>query len=398
MPDSLRRSVLVAIILLLTSVGFLASCSQKTETTPTPAAIVPPVSETHGAVHGREAVVGVVLSLTGSAAIYGEPQRKGIGLALDQLNDGAPGHPHLILDIRDDAGDAQKAKAAYEELVAREGLLAIVGPTLSSSAVVADPVAQSAGVPVLAVSNTAAGVVEIGDYIYRNSLSEAQVIPQTIAAAKAKLGLTRVAIIYGADETFTVSGYNSFKSALTANGIEVTTEQSYAPGTTDFSDQLRNIASTHPDAIVASALAKDAATIMQQARQLGVTAQFIGGNGFNSRAVLLAAGDAAEGLIVGAAWNISASSAVNQKFVADYRAKYNEDPDQFAAQAYAGMYILTDSIAKIGLEGGRADLRDSLKTSSLETVLGPFRFLPTRDAQHEAVVQVVRGGKFAVLE
>lgn len=339
-----------------------------------------------------------MLSMTGNNSAYGEAQRKGIGLALDELNNGPARHAHLIVDIRDDAGDPQKAKATFEKFVARPDLLAIIGPTLSSSAVVADPLAQAAGIPVLAVSNTATGVVDIGDYIYRDSLSEAQVIPQTIAAAKAKMGLTRVAIIYGDKDAFTVSGYNAFKSALAANGIAITTEQTFDAGQTDFSEQLRAIGATHPDAIIASALGKEATLIMQQARLLGLVAPFIGGNSFNSASVVAAAGTSAEGLMVGAAWNINSSNSASQRFVADFRAKYNSHPDQFAAQAYAGMYILENAIAKIGADGGRADLRDALKSVSIDTVLGPFKFLPTRDAQHQAVVQVVRNGKLVVLE
>ncbi|MBM3934129.1 MAG: ABC transporter substrate-binding protein [SAR202 cluster bacterium] len=377
-------------LLIATALALLvAGCSGDNSPSPTPAPTVD-----HSLLHGREAVVGVVLSLTGSNAIYGEPQRKGIALAMDEINQGLAGYPHFILDIRDDEGDPQKAKAIYEEMVARERLLAIVGPTLSASAVVADPVAQAAGVPVLAVSNTATGVVEIGDYVFRNSLSEAQVIPQTVAVAKSKLGLQRVAIIYGDGETFTLSGYHAFKDALAANGISIAAEQSYAPGRTDFADLLREIGASHPDAIVASSLARDASVILQQARALGITAPFIGGNGFNSPSVLSAAGEAADGLMVGAAWNVEAPSDLSRKFVEAYRTRYGQDPDQFAAQAYAGLYILGKAISRIGPEEGRSELRETLQGVSLETVLGDFRFAPSRDAQHPAVVQIVRGGRF----
>jgi branched-chain amino acid transport system substrate-binding protein len=137
---------------------------------------------------------------------------------------------------------------------------------------------------------------------------------------------------------------------------------------------------------------------MIQARQLELTQTIIGGNGFNSPAVLANAGPAAEGLVVGAAWNISSTLPENQTFVANFNAKYGEAPDQFAVQAYSGVYILAEAIKQAATTTDRAALRGALAAiKDLPTPLGSFSFTEGRDADHAPVVQLVKDGKFTVL-
>ena len=97
-----------------------------------------------------------------------------------------------------------------------------------------DPIAQEAGVPVLGISNTAAGITEIGDYIFRDSLTESAVIPQTIAAAKDALGLEKVVVMYSNDDAFTESGYQAFAAALDDEGVEIADTLTFSKADTDF--------------------------------------------------------------------------------------------------------------------------------------------------------------------
>ncbi len=348
----------------------------------------------------KEVKVGVVLSLTGDAQVYGTTQRNGIQLAVDEINSGnfIPGI-RLVPVIEDDASKKDQGITAFEKLIRTDNVIGIIGPTLSNTAVSTNQSAQAAGVPVLGVSNTAGGIVEIGNFIFRDSLSEAQVIPNTVRVAKEKRNLRRVAIIYGNDDAFTKAGYEVFKQALRDNGIQVTTEQTYAKGDTDFSAQLTEIKGTNPDAIVASSLANEGTQILVQARQLGINAPVIGGNGFNSPAVIQNGGAAAEGLIVGAAWNPNNDTPENRKFIEAYRARFGgAQPDQFAAQAYAGVYIMAEAMKAAGPNVDRRSLRDALAgLKGVPTVLGPFGFKDNRDADHPPVVQVVQGAKFDVL-
>jgi len=343
--------------------------------------------------------VGIVFSMTGGAASYGASQKEGAQLAVAQINAAAGSGMQIEAVFEDDASVPQQGTNVYNKLINGDKVAAIIGPTLSNTAKITNPIAQQIGVPVLGVSNTAGGITEIGDFIFRNSLTEAVVIPNTIKTANQKLGLKKVAALYGNDDAFTKSGYDAFKKALQAESIQILSEQTFAKGDRDFSPQLTQIKAKNPDAIICSALVEEASGIVNQARQLGIpkTVRIIGGNGFNSPALMKNAGEAAEGVIVGAAWNVSSTAPLNLKFVDDYTKKYNRSPDQFAAQAFAGVHIVYEAAKAAGTSDNRKAIRDSLvRIKDIDTVLGKFSFTDGRDAYHSPVVQEVKGGKFAV--
>ncbi len=340
--------------------------------------------------------MGFVFSMTGGAAAYGATQKEGAELAVEQINAAAGGGLKIAPIFEDDASVPQQGTNVYNKLINGDKVAVIIGPTLSNTAKITNPIAQQIGVTVLGVSNTAGGITEIGDYIFRNSLTEAVVIPNTIKVAKAKLGLKKVVLFYGNDDAFTKSGADVFRKVLQAEGIQILSEQTFAKGDRDFSPQLTQIKAQSPDAIVCSALVEEASGIVNQARQLGIpkTVRIIGGNGFNSPALIKNAGEASEGVVVGAAWNISSTNPLNVKFVDDYTKKYNRPPDQFAAQAFAGVYIAYQA-AKAA--DNRKAIRDAMvKIRGLDTLLGKFSFTEGRDADHTPVVQEVKGGKFVV--
>ncbi len=344
---------------------------------------------------------GFVFSMTGGAAVYGTAQKEGASLAIDQINAAAGGRGLQIVPIfEDDASVPQQGTNVFNKLINGDKVSLIVGPTLSNTAKTTDVIAQKAGVPVLAISNTVAGITEIGDYIFRDSLTENVVIPHTVKIAKEKLGLKKVSIIYGNDDAMTKATYEVFKKNLQSSGIQILGEQTFAKGDRDFSPQLTQIKAQNPDAIICAALAEEASGIVSQARQLGIpmTVRVLGGNGLNSPGLIKNAGTAAEGVIVGAAWNVSSTAPLNVKFVNDYTKKFNHAPDQFAAQAFAGVHIVYQAAKVSGGGADRKALRDALaKTKNVDTVLGKFSFTPGRDADHTVIVQEIKGGKFVVL-
>src|SRR6185312_14152020 len=221
----------------------------------------------------------------------------------------------------------------------------------------------------------------IGDFIFRDSLSEEQVVPTTVKVAIDKLGVKSAAIIWGNDNAFTKSGYQVMKDALTKDGVKIVTEETFAQGDVDFSAQLTKIKGLNPDAIFASALLPEATHIVDTARnklQIPDSVHIIGGNGFNSPALIKNVGKAAEGVVVGAAWNIASPNDKSQAFVKAYRAKYNSDPDQFAAQAHAGLAIMADAIKRAGANPTGDAIRQALTQTHLATVLGDFSFPAAR--------------------
>jgi branched-chain amino acid transport system substrate-binding protein len=390
----MRRLPIIFVALLAL---VISACSTSTGSSPSSAASASASAGGGGGGGGAiSAKVGAVLSLTKGAAVYGKTQQNGLALGVNDVNNA--GKVNITLAIEDDGSDPQGGITAFNKLINQDKVVAIIGPTLSNTATSSDPIAQKAGIPVLAISNTASGITEIGDFIFRDSLTEGQVIPQTIKAAKDKYSLANVGVMYGQDDAFTKSGYDVFKQALADNGINVTDTETFAKGDKNFNAQLTKIIGGNPDAIVVSALADEGTAILTQARQLGFDGPIIGGNGFNSPAVIQNAGDAAEGLVVGAAWNQASDVPENKTFIDEYQAQYGSAPDQFAAQAYAGIQILAAAIEKAGSADPTA-IRDALASiKDLSTPLGSFSFTDARDADAPAAIQVVENGKFEVLK
>ena len=346
---------------------------------------------------GGGAVIGAALSLTGPAASYGAQQRAGIQAALDEVNQG--GGAKLSVLIEDDASTKEQGITVFQKFINRDKVSAIIGPTLSNTASAADPLAQQAKVPVLGISNTAAtGITDIGNYIWRDSLTEAQVIPGAFKKAQEKLQFKSAGVLYGNDDVFTKAGYDVMQKALADQGVKVVGTQTFAKPDRDYNAQLTALIAAKPDVLVVSALADNAASIVAQARQRGWTGPVLGGNGFNSPAFIKNAGAAAEGVMVGTSWNSLSQDPANQKFLAAMK-KAGVNPDQFSAQAYTGVIILAEAIRQSGGKTGREDIEAGLgKLKDLETPLGKFSFTPGRDAQHEPSVQQVKDGKFQIVQ
>lgn len=345
--------------------------------------------------------IGAVFGLSEAVAVYGVSQQNAVQLAVDEINASQYLGEATTLNIifEDSAGKPDQAIAAMTKLVDEDQVVAVLGPTLSSEAFAADPVAQEGGTVVLGVSNTATGITDMGDFVFRDSLPEAAVIPGTIAQATEALGLTTAGVLYGNDDDFTVSGYNVFKEALDANGVAITREETFAKGDQDFNAQLTNLIDTQPDALVVSALAAEATQIIIQARALGYTGPIIGGNGFNSPAVLNDSGADSEGLIVGGAWNYGNPnpSESSVAFVTNFEAQYETSPDQFAAQAYTGAWLLATAI-RCADSVDRVAVRDALAAiTEFDSPLGVFSFDEDRNPVHDPIAQIVSEGRFVPL-
>lgn len=342
-----------------------------------------------------EVPIAATFGLTGAAAQYGQGQKNALELAVKNLNEA--GGVTYDLTVEDSQTDPQQAIQLFQGFI-NDGASIIVGPTLSNTAKQTDPVAQENQTPVMGVSNTASGITEIGDYVFRVSLTEEAVIPQTVEAAKESLGLEKVVVMYSNDDAFTESGYQAFAAALEENNVEVIETLTFSKSDTDFRALLDQVKGTDADAIVVSGLIEAAVPLVTQARDIGIDLPIIGGNGFNSPALIESAGEAAEGVIVGAAWNSASENSQNTKFLEDYTAAYEGQPDQFAAQSYAGMQVI-DHAVRAGCSGEREDIKKNLgNVEDVPTVLGEVTLNENRDAEHEALVQVVENGEFTILD
>jgi branched-chain amino acid transport system substrate-binding protein len=361
-------------------------------------------------VGAAEIKIGVAAALTGNAAQYGVPIRKGFELAVREINgSGGVDGTGLELVIEDEQGKKEEAINSFRKLIFQDKVLMLFGPTLSNSAQASDPVAQAARTVVFGTSNTADGITSIGDYVFRNSVTERDILPVTLKIAAQKTGLKKVAVLYGNDDIFTKSGYDNFKKALQDLKIPVTATETFAKGDVGFKPQLTNIKATNPDAIVLSALAAEGAPIMVQARQLGIELPFIGGNGMNSPRIFELAKNSSDNLWVGSPWSVESPTPENKRFIAAYQKIYQEMPDQFAAQAYDAMYIAAQALKKTKLTGkleaDRKALRDTLPAIQWTGATGPFKFRQVNgrdgraagyDAVQTAIVMMTKGNRYII--
>jgi len=354
--------------------------------------------------------IGAAEALSGPAGQYGQSIKNGFQLAVDELNaNGGVKGNKIVIQFEDEAGKKEQAIDVFKKLIFQDKVLMVFGPTLSNSAQAADPIAQAAKVVAFGTSNTADGITSIGDYVFRNSVTEADVLPETLRVAIKHAKISKVAVLYGNDDVFTKSGYDAFKKALETLKVPVTTTETFAKGDVDFKAQLTKIKASGADAIVLSALIAEGAPIMVQARQLGMDLPIIGGNGMNSVKIFDLAKEKSDNLWVGSPWALGNQTKENQHFVVAYTQKYKSAPDQFGAQAYDAMNIVALALGKIKISGNletdRKALRDALPTVAFTGATGAFKFRQAMgkdgkpagyDAQQAAIVSVTKGGKYSI--
>jgi len=341
-------------------------------------------------------IIGSVASTTGSGAPYGTSQQAGteLAVALEAAGAGVP----LRLVSDDDASTADGGSAAFNELIS-SGASAILGPTLSPVAAVTDPLAQAVGVPVLAVTNTTLDIDAIGDLVWRVTLSENAMIPQTVEAARDLRGVRSAVLLEDGTDDYSRGAAAAFRNGADEAGVALLDDVTFDPATLDdagWRQLVAGAAGSGADALFLAARSDPAAQLLLAAQAESVTATLVGGNGFNAPDVLTAAGAAADGLLASASWNPAIDVPASKAFVAAYQTRFGTTPDAFAAQGYAGVQVLVAAVRAGGGTSRQAIAEGLRQLGEVETVLGTVRF-ESREAIYPAAVQEVRGGALGLL-
>ena len=345
-----------------------------------------------------EISIGLIYPATGRLASVGMEMGSGFELALEEINNSQLGNTKLKFITEDDQSTVEGAVEAYNKLIHQDGVSVILGPATSSATEAAFPIAQQSGVVAISATAAARGLGAIGDFVFRTILTTDILITSGIEATQAKFGYQKVAIIYDETDLFSADGAEVMKEALTANGVEILTTETFQSGDTDFSEQLTRIKDSNPDAIFVSALPPDKPEILMQVRQLGIpdSVPFI----INTltAADVQAAGGAAEGTIAFTSWVNTVDTPGNQVFIQNYRTKYGIEPNIWATQSYASVYILAEAIAD-AQSADSTSIRDALANiTDFDAILGKFSFNAVGDAVYDPVVLIVKNGEFQVFE
>jgi branched-chain amino acid transport system substrate-binding protein len=403
----LRYTLLAAAAAVL--VTFAAHSSNPVRADGTPAAtMAPTMAGTPVQLSGDPVVIGVALAQSGTSALLGQDEAVGAQLAQDYFNStgGINGRP-IKLVVQDTTSDATTAVNVFNTLIS-QNVVAIVGPTLSTEAFAADPVADKAGVPVIAPSNTAAGIPQIGHYVIRVSAPIALVAPNAVKAALAiNPNIKNVAVYYAQDDAFSKSETGTFQATVKSLNLNLTTVQTGSTKDTDFTTQITAIMGTNPDLVIVSGLSTDAPNLVKQLREVGYTGLVIGGNGLNTPKIFPVCQAQCDGMIIAQAYSYQATTDINKTFVQIYMSKQNANPGQFPAQAFSSVQVVVEGLRALDkksplsgmkLEDLRKALRDQIVGGTYQTPLGEISFTEVKNDKGDAAGGEVNQKQFYVAQ
>jgi branched-chain amino acid transport system substrate-binding protein len=386
----MKRFILLGTSLLAASSLLITACGQNTPTVSNNSETTTQPTETNN----QGIPIGIALAQTSNVALLGQEGVAGSKIAEKYFNDkgGINGTP-IKLVVEDTGGDEAGAINAFQTLITQNKVAGIVGPTLSQQAFSADPVAERAKVPVIAASNTAKGIPEIGDYIARVSSPVTVVAPNSVKAAlKINPNIKRVAVFFAQNDAFNKSETEVFQKTVKDQGLDLVTVQKFQTTDTDFQTQATSALNLKPDLIIISGLASDGGNLVRQLRELGYKGLIIGGNGLNSSNIFAVCKTQCNGVLVAQAYSPDHKNAVNEAFRETYLNQYKKQPPQFSAQAFAAVQVYVEAlqaldkktpIKDLSLEQLRTDLNKQLLTGTYDTPIGLISFSPTGEVNQK---------------
>jgi branched-chain amino acid transport system substrate-binding protein len=342
---------------------------------------------------GRPVVVGVAGPFT---TAYGASMRQGAELAAREVNaNGGIGSRPLELRFLDDGADPDSALRVAQRLHDAPEVVAVVGH-VNSGAMLNAAAAYERGLPAVATSATSGLISRLGDWVFRVAPSDSANAVE-LARVAAELGQP-VAVLYENEEYGRGLAYG-FRDALARSGGRVLSVDPYLPTTADFRPFLERMRQQGAGVVFVAGLETDAARIIEQAREIGLGARFLGGDGMEG---LTGMGAAYEGTLVGVLFHPEASPLATA-FAAQFRETFGREPDSFAALGYDATRLIAEAAQQAGAD--RASIRAYLAgigregSPAYQGVTGTIRYDDNGDpVDKQFSVGVVRGGRIVLGE
>ena len=389
------RSALAAV---LTSCALALFGCEKKASAPTPGAsggtATAPASGGTPGVTADTILLGEVGSLTGSEATFGISTRNAIELAINEVN-AAGGVKGRKIEVRvyDNQSKPEEAAQAANRLINQDNVLLILGEVASSNSMAMAEKAQPAKVPMISNASTNPKVTEIGDYIFRVCFIDPFQGYVMAKFSHDNLKLNKVAVLRDLGSAYSQGLADVFERKYTEMGGKIVARETYTKGSTDFRSQLTAIKRASPDAIYIPGYYNDIGLIARQARELGITATLMGGDGWDSEKLFELGGSAVEGSYFSNHYSPDDPNPRVQKFIASYKAAYGSVPDSLAALGYDAAMVAVDAI-KRAPSFDRAAIRDAIaQTKNFHGVTGSITLDEKRNATKSAVVLQVGKGQ-----
>ncbi len=342
--------------------------------------------------------VGVITSVTGAEARFGQAQKYGYQMALDELEANGVLGKRLELIYQDDTSKPEVASLTVEKLADRSDIVALMGAYSSSATFPAAAVADRYHIPMLCPSATTDEITRQGyQWVFRVCASASDYGRTLIEFLTQVAAAHKLAVVYENTQFGSSVARAALEQAPRA-GIEIVAYEAYDQGGTDFTPLLTRVKSEEPDAVLFVSYLADATLLMRQSKEIDLNPKVFtaGGAGFSLPDFLKGAGDTAEYTISVTQWTPDAKWTGSREWADKFRARFNYEPSYHSVQAYMSLMILADAIERAG-STERTAVRDAIKTSTLDSIFGPIHFNAVGQNEHQVAITQVLNGKFTTI-
>ena len=340
----------------------------------------------------KELSIGVVVPFSGQAAIAGKYTKEGCEIALDELEaDGGLKVRDQIVKINIVYGDTEGKQDIganiYRKLIDQDKVIAIVGPDMSKVQLAAAPIAQDAKIPNIATVCTNEKTTQVGDFIFRACFIDPFQGKIIAKHARENLKAETAGVLFNNADEYSVGLKEAFVKNFEELGGKVVEIQAYGGSDVkDFNAQLTKIKAANPDVLCIANMFAEVGLQMKQARQMGITARFLGGDSMDTTDVPNIAGkDMCEGTDFTAAFSPDDPSPLAQEFVKRYKEKFGYNPGTHASMAYEAMKITLKSIQDAKTIDGQG-VRDAMDAISIDLPSGRLEFDENRNPIKSVVI------------
>ena len=336
--------------------------------------------------------IGGIGPLTGSASTYGISVKEGASLLEKEINDaGGINGKKIEFIFEDDGATPDGAMQAFNKLVDKDNVVAILGGVTSGATLAIAKNSTERQIPMITPTGTEPSITnEGGEYMFRGCFIDSFQGEILAKYTKDNLNKKTAAVLYNAGSDYSIGIAKAYKETLEKNGGTVVEYLSYNDGDTDFKAQLTKIKSSNPDVIVLPDYYNVVGLIAKQARDISISSQLLGGDGWESEELVNIGGDAIDGAIYINHYYSADTTEIVKNFVDSYKKEFNKEPDAFAALAYDSAKILVEAIKNANSTDGAA-IKDELGKIELESVTGKISFNEERTAIKGAVVIKLEG-------
>lgn len=333
--------------------------------------------------------IGVNYELSGQVATYGDASVKGIEMAIEEINAAGGIDGKQIEAIKyDNKSEPAEATTLTTKLASQDKVLTVIGPATSGAFKATIPVANQNKVPIISGSATADDVTlsngRLQEYVFRTCFSDSYQGTAMANFASQQQHAKTAVIIKDTSSDYAKGLADNFRATFEASGGRIVAEEGYASGETNFNTIMTRIKSAQSDVIYLPGYYEEVGLAVKQARDLGITQPILGGDGFDSPVLLEKAGAAAlnDVFYTNHYSSLDDQNSKVQKFIANFREKYGEDPAAFHALGYDTAYFVADAIGRASELTGEAVQQAMTETTDFSGVTGTFGIDP---ATHEPI-------------